>query len=185
MEAFIDEKLKGFGAAKDAIEKRDARLVLQYAALACVGIKEHGGANMGKYVRLITDTVDEPGAIPWCMALVQTCIAYAEKKTHKVSPLVASEHCMTVWRDTSKDQRVRFFPLPGAIIIWRHGSSENGHTGIFLEGDNKSFFAVEGNTSSGLDSHDEVVREGDGCYRTKRPMGKVGNMNLVGFLKPF
>lgn len=185
MEAFIDEKLKGFGAAQDAIKKKDARLVMQYAALSCVGIKEVGGANKGKYVRLITDTVDEPGAIPWCMAGIQTWIAYAEKKTGIISPVVASEHCMTVWRDTDRDQRVRFFPLAGAIIIWRHGTSDSGHTGLFLEGDNKSFYAVECNTGGGLDSRDEVVREGDGCYRTKRAMGNIGNMKLMGFLKPF
>lgn len=185
MEAFIDAKLAGLGAAQDAIAKKEPRLVMQYAALACVGIKEQGGPNMGKYVRLITDTVDGPGAIPWCMAGVQTWIAYAEKKTGIKSPIIASEHCLTVWQSTTKTARVKYFPLPGAVIIWQHGGSTSGHTGIFLEGDNKEFMAVECNTGGGLGSHDEVVREGDGCYRTLRPNGKIGNMNLVGFLKPF
>lgn len=185
MEAFIDEKLKGFGAAQDAIKKKDARLVMQYAALACVGIKEVGGANKGKYVRLITDTVDEPGAIPWCAAAVMTWIAYAEKKTGIISPIFATEHVLTMWQNTPRDQRVRFFPLPGAIVCWRHVGTSNGHTGVFIEGDNKEFIGVEGNTGGGIDSHDEVVRNGDGCYRTKRKMGRVGDMELLGFLKPF
>lgn len=185
MEKYIDEKLKGFGAAQDAIAKKDARLLMQYAALACVGIKESGGNNMGKYVRLMTDTVDEPGAIPWCAAGVQTWIAYAEKKTGIRSPIEASEHVLTIWNYSPKGQRVKFFPLPGAIIIWRHGKTTSGHTGLFLEGDSRTLMAVECNTGGGLDTHDEVVREGDGCYRTRRTIGKIGDMDLVGFLRPF
>lgn len=187
MEAFIDMKLATFGAAQDAIKKKDARALMQYAALACVGIKESGGANRGKYVRLMTDTVGEPGAIPWCAAAVQTWIAYAEKKTGIKSPVYASEHVLTTWNETPKIQRVRIYPLPGAVIIWRHGKSTAGHTGIFLEGNKKTneMYCIEGNTGGGLDAHDEVVREGDAIYRTKRKIGAIGNMNLVGFLRPF
>lgn len=185
LEAYLDQKLMGLGASADAIKKKDARLVMQYAALACIGIRETAGPNRGKLIQLFTDTVGRPDVIPWCMAFVQSMVAYAEEKTGLVSPILATEHCMTCWRETPRDQRVRFFPAAGAIVIWRHAGSDSGHTGLFLEGDNRSFHAVEGNTGGGIDSNDEVVREGDGVYRTTRPMSKVGDMELIGFLKPF
>lgn len=185
LESYFDHKLANFGAAHEAIKNKDARAVVQYAALASIGIREEGGANKGRLVRLMTDTVGGPGVIPWCMAAVQSWIAYAEEKCGAKSPIVATEHCMTCWNTTPKAQRVKIFPAPGAIIIWRHGTSAAGHTGIFLEGNRLQFSAVEGNTGGGLDSTGEIVREGDGVYKTKRKFGHIGNMKLVGFLKPF
>lgn len=186
LESYLDQKLQGLGACAEAIARKDARLVMQYAALACIGIREDKGRpNKGRLIQLFTDTVGAPDVIPWCMAFVQSMVAYAEEKTGLVSPVLATEHCMTCWRDTPKAQKVKLYPLPGAIVIWRHAGTDSGHTGLFLEGDRKNFLAVEGNTGGGLGSNDEVVREGDGVYRTTRPMGKIGDMELMGFLKPF
>lgn len=184
LEAYLDRKLASFGASHDAIRKKDARLVMQYAALSLVGLRE-SGTNRGREVLWMSDTIGPPDAIPWCMALVQSCIAYAEEKTGILSPVKATEHVMTCWRDTPKEYRVRFFPLPGAIVIWNHIGSDRGHTGILLETEAMDFLTVEGNTSAGIDTRDEVVREGDGVYKVRRKFGKIGNMQLMGFIRPF
>lgn len=184
---FIDAKLASNGLAEHAFQTGDARLVFQMAAQTLVGVREVGGNNQGPMVQLIQETIGGHGAESWCMAFVQSCIAYTELKTNVRSLLFPTEHCLTAWRETPKAQRVKYFPLPGAIIIWQHGKSENGHTGIMLEADHisKQMRAIEGNTESGLNSLNKVVRDGGGVYLTKRDMKANGDMNVVGFMKPF
>jgi hypothetical protein len=191
MVKFIDAKLAGNGAAQQAIKDKDARSVFYYAAECCVGIRESGGNNKGPMVELIQETVGGADREAWCMSFVQTCLAYAELKTGKKSPIAVSEHCLTVWAKTPKTARVKFLPAAGAIIIWQHGASQSGHTGLFIEGLDpikdgyKSMGTIEGNTESGLTSSGSVERDGGGVYQTKRSMIKNGSMKVVGFLKPF
>ncbi len=184
MVSFLDEKLSGNGLAVQAIAKKDARTLMRLAAQACVGIREEGGNNTGPMVTLIQETVGGPDHVAWCMSLVQTCIAYAELKTGLKSPIFASEHCLTVWNETPIAQRVRLLPLAGAIVIWRHGTSSSGHTGIVDSCDQERFYAFEGNTSSGLVGG-EVERSGDGVYFTNREIHGSGDMRVLGFLRPF
>ncbi|MFM6929950.1 MAG: hypothetical protein ACKOX6_15880 [Bdellovibrio sp.] len=194
---FFDDKLKNNGLAQHAIDTKDARLLFTEAAKVCVGIREKTGNNDGPMVELIQKTVDGVASREsWCMAFVQTCLAYAELKTGLTSPIFCSEHCMTTFRKTSKNQRVKYNPLPGAIVIWQHYDldektgtitpTDQGHTGIVLGADELIFTAVEGNTTSGSNgANGPVVREGGGVYYTTRNRIKNGTMIVEGFLKPF
>ncbi len=178
MEQFIDAKLAGNGLAQKAIEMKDARTVFRLAAESCVGIKETSN-NAGPMVELLQETIDGADREPWCMSLQMTCLAYAEKKTGIKSPIVASEHCLTVWNDSPKNCRVKKIPAPGAITIWRHGNTSSGHTGCVIEWMGAKFRSVEGNTS------DSNMREGD-CVALKiRSTIGTGSMKIVGWLKPF
>lgn len=186
MIAFLDKKLEHNGLAQLAIDMRDPRTLMLQAAQACVGIREKSGRNDGPMVELIQETIGGHNREAWCMALMQTCIAYAEVKTGIKSPILSSEHCVTTWEDTPKEQRVKISPLPGAIIIWQHGKSSNGHTGIVIGADDKNLQAVEGNTTSGSDDpNGKVEREGGGVYFTRRSRKGNGDMHILGYLKPF
>lgn len=181
---FLDDKLVGNGLYHDALAKKDARTIMRLAAQACVGIKEVGN-NSGPMVTLIQETVGGPDHVAWCMSFVQTCIAYAELKTGIESPIFTTEHCLTCWTESPIFQRVRILPLAGAIIIWQHGKSDAGHTGIVESCDGVNMYCFEGNTGGGLDVHGKVTRDGDGIYHTHRSMDKTGDMHVLGFLKPF
>lgn len=181
---YIDDKIALNGAAQYAIANKDARGVFAYAMEACVGIRETGGNNSGPMVELIQETVGGHSKEAWCMAFVQTCIAFAEVKTGIVSRLPATEHCLTCWRSSPQGSKVLYFPLKGAVIIWKHGSTDNGHTGMFIEGNHNIFSAVEGNTESGIVGG-VVERDGGGVYMTNRSMKGNGDMKIMGFLKPF
>lgn len=181
---YIDQKLSGNGLAVESVLKKDARTLMRLAAQACVGVREDG-YNSGPIVTLIQDTVGGPDHVAWCMSFVQTAIAYAELRTGKKSPVFASEHVLTTWNETPRVQRVIKIPLGGAIAIWRHGNSSSGHTGIVESCDGETFHAVEGNTGSGISPGGKIVREGDGVYFTHRAMDPVGEMRLLGFIKPF
>jgi ribosomal protein L27 len=182
MVSFFDKKLEKNGLAQDAIDRGDSRTLFALAAESCVGVFESGGNNKGPIVSLMQDTVGGPDAVAWCMSFVQTCLAYAELKTNKKSPVFVSEHCLSVWDKTPKGQRVKASPLPGAIVIWQKGKSMSGHTGIVRGADEKTLFTVEGNTGSDSKT---VEREGDGVYLKKRSRDGQGNMKVLGYLKPF
>src|SRR5262245_62067548 len=125
MVAYIDKRLSGNGLARTAMETSDARILFRLAAQVCVGIRQEGGDNRGPLVSLLQDTIDGPDPTAWCMSFVQTCLAYAETKTKKISPIIASEHCLTVWEKSPVVQRVKINPLPGAIAIWNYAGTSN------------------------------------------------------------
>lgn len=178
--AWIDKKLAGNGLAKLAVETKDSRMLFGLAAEACVGIVESGGNNSGPLVRLLQDTIGKPEKEPWCMAFVQSCLAYSELKIGVMSPIYPSEHCMTVWNSSPPDQRVKSSPLKYAIIIWKQDNSSAGHTGITLEVNPGQWFkSVEGNTGA------DGGRDGDGVYYKHRNWNRAGSLLRVGFLKPF
>ncbi len=179
---FVDDKLKTNGAAQLAITNKEARNLLIYAAEACVGIKEEGGNNRGLYIVELQKTTDGSAEQePYCMAAVQTWIAYVEKKLGITSHLFASEHCMTTWRKVSASKKVKSIPAPGAIIIWKNGNTDAGHTGLVLDyqGENKKMETLEANTGSGN------MRDGDGIYIKQRSKVKEGKLVVQGYIIPF
>lgn len=181
---YIDKKLEKNGAAQLAVQKKDARSLLVYASEACVGIEEAGN-NKGTWVVELQKTVDNKAEQePYCMGGVQTWITYVEKKLNITSPIFSSEHCLTTWEKSPKSQRVKSIPLAGAIIIWQHGKSRAGHTGIVTEWLDKKMETVEANTS-GKDTINGVTREGSGVFQLIRSSTGSGSMKVVGFLKPF
>lgn len=179
---FIDNKLKNHGAAQLAIKNKDARNLFIYAAEACVGIVEEGGNNKGLYIVEIQKTVDgKAQREAYCMSAVQTWIAYVERKLGVHSTLFASEHCMTTWRKTPVSKRVKRIPAPGAIIIWKNGKTDSGHTGIVLDyqGTKSNMETLEANTGSGN------MRDGDGIYIKQRNKKKTGKLVIQGYIIPF
>jgi len=180
---YIDDKLAKNGLAQNAVEMNDSRLLFICAMESCVGIYESGGNNKGPMVSLIQETVGGPDHVAWCMSLVQTGLAYVEKKLKVTSPIFESEHCLTVWDKTSKKQRVKFSPKPGAIVIWQKGKTMSGHTGIVKEFGLESMLTIEGNT--GPDTKAGLNRDGDGVYLKSRNKAGTKAMRVVGFLKPF
>ena len=186
MVSYLNVRLAQSGLFIDAVRRGDARMVFRLAAECCVGIREIGSNNGGPLVELMQQTIGSADHEPWCMSAVQTWLAYAERVTGVKSPIIAGEHCLTVWSDSPKEQRVRTVPGPGAIIIWRHGNTSSGHTGVTCEQPSVSriFSAVEANTESG-NSGGKIERDGGGVYYTKRSLDGAGSMHIVGFLKPF
>ncbi len=185
MVGYLDLLLVNNGLAKKAIADKDARLLLQIVAGVCVGIREEGGNNQGPLVRLIQETVGSANGEAWCLSYVETMVAYCELKTGIQSPLYVTEHCLTAWAKTPVEQRVKRIPAPGAIVIWQHGNSQSGHTGVLLRYASDGMYCVEGNTTAGLRADGSIERDGGGVHYTKRDKRQNGDMKVVGFLKPF
>lgn len=173
-------------AKRNLQPRRDAAILFQLAAEACVGVREEGGNNRGHLVSLFQDAVGGPDPWAWCLSFVQACLAYAEVKTGVVSPLPATEHVLTLWRSAEATRLRVPGPYPGAIVLWQRGNSEQGHAGICrghsLEAG--TFYAVEGNTTyQALEG--VPVRDGGGVALTERKLSGAPQMAILGFIRPF
>jgi hypothetical protein len=191
MVEYLDKKLKDNALASHAISDKDARLLFRLAIEACVGISEATGRNDGKMVRLIQETIGDAQGEPWCMALMQTGIAYAEKKCGVKSEIFESELCSSVWNNSPKSLRVKSVPAPGALAVWgdigANGKLKtSGHVEMVVSyKDDGTFSAIGGNTSGTTKPGSEVNRDGNACVYTKRSIKPTKKRKLLGFLKPF
>lgn len=185
--SIIDERIKALGKLDELnalIAAKDARGVMLLAALSLEGVREKG-VNAGEIVELLQDTIGDSERESWCMSYVQSCIAYAELKTGIKSPIAVSEHCLTVYRETPKEFYVKVKPKAGAIVIWRHGNSDRGHTAFTTAlPEGSTVRTIEGNTGKGS-AGGRVVREGDGIYQNMRSTSGDGDMKVVAYLIPF
>lgn len=154
-------------------------------ALKYLGTRESGGNNHGPEVEMFQRAVDGVASgEPWCMCFVQYCVKVVTNRFGIINKLYRSEHCLTVWNSTPLACRVALDDVqPGDIVIWQHGSTTSGHTGI-IEAVNRDTYGhivslrtVEGNTS------DASMREGDGVYRRVRSPYNNGTMKVRGFLR--
>lgn len=157
----------------------DPNLYLAYLALACVGEKE-SGVNSGPFIKLLQETVGEAAGEAWCLSFVQSLVAFVEKTDNLKSPLAATESCLDLWTQSKTTQQM-IVPVPGSLIVWRHGASAQGHVGIIIADYGSYFMTVEGNTGNGSG----IIREGDGIYLKMRSKERVGDMIQLGFLRAF
>jgi len=148
-----------------------------------VGTKESGGDNHGARVEEYQKAVDNLArGESWCMAFVQWAIKQVEAEMGVKSVLFKTEHCLTAWNKTDKKHRVAPDKVvPGCVMIWQHGDTANGHTGIVIADKKMNVQTVEGNTSDGQG----VNRNGDGVYARLRSKAPIGTMKVVGFINPF
>lgn len=149
------------------------------------------GTNSGQIVSLFQNWDNSPDHLAWCMAFVQFCLKAVDNTYSFLSGtpgtlhnIVKSESCLFVWNNTKTPFHADF-PTPGSIVIWQHGDSASGHTGIVVQVLNdKEMLVVEGNT--GKDKADgSVNREGDGVYLKKRSIHPTGSMKVKGYLLPW
>lgn len=155
--------------------------LFQMALAALEGIREEGGNNRGKWVEMIQYAVGLSRGDAWCMAACQAAVRFVELWKGIQSPLCASGHCLTVFKN-SKDCQVKT-PEEGDLIVYQHGDTQNGHVEGIVEIYRGLFaFTMGGNTSSGPG----IEREGDGeFFRMRTLRGPTGDMKIYGFLRPF
>lgn len=174
LKAYLDARIP------DVLNRQNPVEVLTQAALSCVGVHNEGGNDRGYVVELFQSVVGKPCAQAWCLDFVQAMIAYTEAVTGKASPLPATELCLGLW-NSAKAYSAVTPARAGDIVLWRFGSTIEGHCGIILGSDSLRYQTVEGNTS---DSQ-EIDRLGDGVWRKQRARGGSKTFVELGFLRPF
>lgn len=178
-----DSRMNTNDSSKHSAETR--RQILAREAISWVGVKETP-ENKGEIVEMFQRYVGTAQGEPWCMSFVQFCVGRVDGLCKGAWPewepsqIFQSEHCLTVWEQTPLSHRLKE-PVPGAIVIWRHGETRAGHTGIVTKVRKVGMETVEGNTSA----RDSVDREGQGVMQKVRSVEGQGSMKVVGFLSPW
>lgn len=138
------------------------------------------GFKVGIIQSVIGKETDTGDGQPWCMSFVQNCVAFVEDYLQKESGLLDSEHCMSVLRHARDNYLVLEKPKIGCIIVWEHGNSDQGHTGIVVELRGLTELAtIEGNTG------DRSFRDGDGVFLRNRSRYQDEGMTVRGFIDAF
>lgn len=174
---------------EDQIKKN----LLIHLASQFVGLKESKN-NTGFFIEKFQKAVDgKAHGEPWCASFMQYLIQYTDKTYDEImqasseyrSTVHRSEHCLTIWNKTPKENRI-YRPEPGCLIIWAHVRNGKetgaGHIGLVTDILSDSIVkTIEGNTSN---PSDKVVREGEGVYSKTRDWHyKYGSMLFKGFLR--
>lgn len=102
---------------------------------------------------------------PWCGYFVRLCIY--ETHPHRWDELskLFTPHCITTFNKCKAAGLVILtVPRPKAIVIWQHGKTTSGHTGIVeTVKENGQFTSIEGNTNG------KGSRNGDRVAQQVRP----------------
>ena len=160
------------------VDPKNPVKMLLLTALVCENTHEIGQDNSGPMVELFQKTIGRAEREPWCMAFIQSCVAYVETFNFKTS-LYASEHCLTVFNNSKTLQQKD--PIAGDLVIYQYGETTKGHVELVMGVSSKTLDTIGGNTGPGK----EIEREGDGVYLKKRPRGGMGTMKELGFLRVF
>lgn len=162
-----------------SFQSKNFVLMLLSTALQCRGITEVGADNHGHMVELFQSTMGHAEGEPWCMAFLQSCVAYVETFGFD-SGLFPTEHCLTAFTNSKCLHPVE--PVAGDIIIWQLDGTTRGHCGLITSVQTNWLHTIEGNTSPATG---EIERNGDGVYEKIRPRGGMGKMREIGYLRPF
>lgn len=183
-----DDLSQAGALAQAEIKPEVLRSTLVGEATRWLNVREVGGANKGPQVEAFQKAVDgKAQGEPWCCCFVFFCIREtmfkymqlkAEVPGHK---LFESEHVLTVWTKSLHSQRIEK-PEVGCLMVWNYVGTYSGHIGVVVEVHTDHVITIEGNTGPG-GSVGEIVREGDGVYRKKRPLTQVGKMKVCGYLR--
>ena len=123
----------------------------------------------------------------YCAAFAEHIIAAALLKWGATPAQIAkwhatmSPHCMTAVRAFRGINLLATFPVPGALWLARHGSTDNGHAGLIVFPKGGMMDTIEANTSSGQSGSQ---RDGDWITTRLRPMVGVGDLRSQGFVHP-
>jgi hypothetical protein len=162
-----------------ATEQKLWRPIMSCVAKAFADTTEDTNSNDGDLIKMMQKTVDgNASGEAYCMAFVQTVIAYVESSLSMRSPLISTEGVLALWNSPSTAPYKNKSPLPGYIAIWQHGQSSNGHSGIVIRVTDSYFKCIEAN-SHGPDGITQ------GIFVHDRLFSGDGNMRLLGFLSPF
>jgi len=151
-------------------------------------VEPHGENRGPEVVREALASVNlEPG-YPYCAAFVSMCLNRADAQRPDIRTALATDFLKAGRTVDAKEVRRGAVTLgKGAIVVWRKGNSEFGHTGFAHYDDlapsqgwvNQCAYTVEANTTPS-DSGNQ--REGQGIWARHRCILPTSYFRIVGFV---
>ena len=125
-----------------------------------------------------------PGA-PYCSAAVGAFVIMALQDCKLSSSNFINNwtaHVMTNVRLLKSKNILSITPSLGSVWLAKFGETDSGHTGIVLDIKGDMLVTLEGNTSSGETTNQNLQRAGDGIYIRKFNKFGRGTLKTQGFL---
>jgi hypothetical protein len=148
------------------------------------GVAEQGN-NGGQIINMFQKCVGLETGSAWCMAFAVYCLdqitGYSMVRGLWKPDYNYTGHCLTQFRIAKPYQKSQI-PRFGSLIIWQHGTSEDGHVGIVCYVGPDYLYTIEGNTAG---TSAEIERNGGMVLLKKRPLSTLGKMRIVGFIDPW
>lgn len=176
------------------------RAVNEAEAQAAVGVKESGGNNKGKWIKVYLASVGIMSAAPWCMAFLSFRLVDAARDLGLIRPKwVPTTGYTPTFANAAKKQgfwistaeakknpslveRSDFAFFYGAV---KEGAKINyriKHVEVVTRVEKNGVHTIGANTSDGIGFN----RDGDGVYRRFRNWGELGQADKSGFARlPF
>lgn len=163
------------------VPKADPNAVLVLEAQDWVGVIDNDDHTVAQ-VNAFREAVNKhPTGENWCADFVVFCVQQVEQKLGVKSEMARSELAQDLWFKSPSSLRISS-PMPGSVIVWRHGDTILGHTGIVeAVAKDGTLTCIEGNTNEAVG----IVRDGGGVYRRLRSPTGTPAMSVIGFLKVF
>ena len=144
-----------------------------------VGVREKTGRNDGKEVEMFLKSVGLSKGYPYCAAFVSYCLTQANVKKPVVRSAMA-RNFETRESIKAKDVLIGKNKVPpGSIIVWRKGSTVNGHAGFAVNWSGVKGNTIEANTSSGEKGSQS---DGDGVFKRTRTIEPGNYFRITSFL---
>lgn len=123
---------------------------------------------------------------PYCAAFVGAMVILAAEAAKMNSQRFIREwtpHCMTNVRRFRELNLLDAQPSDGAIVLMRHGSTDNGHAALCVRVEGifpyRTLHTIEGNTMPGSEGNQ---RNGDGIFARTRNVFTNGDLKTQGFI---
>lgn len=138
------------------------------------------GDNRGPEVKAFLASVGLDEGYPYCAAFVSYSLDQAPNvEKPKVRSALAQDFITNSSIEAKDVLRGSDTAPPGAVIVWKKGSTINGHAGFAIHWDGASGETIEANTSPGAGSQ----YDGDGVYRRERTI-QPGNYFRITHFTP-
>jgi hypothetical protein len=120
----------------------------------------------------------QPGQ-SWCAYFVKACVydSCTPGEWKALGDNLSPSALLTYNKLKAAGHTISQVPVLGALVVWQHGNTAQGHIGIVASVQNDTeFTSVEGNTNA------LGGREGDTVAEKKRKTTPMGALTLKGFI---
>ncbi len=161
---------------------------IKEVALKYIGKTEkpnNAGFNDADFEKRMRDVGFITGA-SWCAFFCELVYkeAYGNKYTNELNTLFSGSATATFKNFNlakSNGWQTGTEPKIGALAVWSHGNSWQGHIGIVVEENSVSFKSVEGNTNDVGGREGYIVAKKS---RITKAVYSAKGLNLIGFIYP-
>lgn len=161
------------------VQTSDPGVILFHTAYKYLGVQENTVEGRKQVLKFL-NTVGIKYMTSWCAAFVSSCLDEARLKSPTVRSALAQKF-ITKQSIKASDVLLGKRKIPqGSLVIWKRGTTINGHIEIVKDWKTKSGNSVGGNTTPPKTLNGKEY-DGDGVYLKPRVIQPASYFRIVSF----